>query len=371
MPEEFPVLSLRALNRAAMARQMLMCRHTLSPAVAIERLAGMQAQAPRPPFIGLWSRLSGFDRKHLIHAIDRRDVVRGTMMRATIHLVSRRDFIAWRRAIQPVLSRAMASVLRDFARTVNVEALHGEARAFFDRRPVTFAEVRAHLSRAFPTLDERAMGYFIKMELPLIQTPSSDASWGYRASADFTVAESWLGEPLSDEGGPSELALRYFEAFGPASGKDLQAWSGLSNVHALLDQLRPRLVVFRDDNGRELFDVPDAPRPSGDEETPVRFLPEFDNLLLAYDDRRRCVADQHRPRLITKNLQVPATFLIDGVVSGIWRIERAKAAARLVLSPFGMLNRRVRQALEEEGDPLLRFVEPDAVAYECETIAEQ
>lgn len=342
---------------------MLLRREKAKPVAVIERLAGMQAQVPKPPFIGLWSRIEGFRREDLIRAIDRREAVRGTMMRGTIHLVSRKDFIAWRPVVQPVLTRAMESALGDVARKVDIEAVHRTARAYFSQRPSTFADLREYLSGTFPKVDERAIGYFIKMQLPLVQVPASDAPWAYRASADFTLAETWLGESLSHDAGPRALVLRYFAAFGPASAKDAQTWSGLRNVRAVVNELRPRLRAFRDDEGRELLDLPGAPRPSEDEEVPVRFLPEFDNLLLAHDDRRRMVADCFRPRLITKNLMVPATFLIDGRVAGLWRVEREKKKAKLVLDAFGAIDRRSRHALEQEGDALLRFLEPDAESY--------
>jgi hypothetical protein len=356
-------LSLRALNRATLARQLLLRREKLQPVPALERLAGLQAQMPRPPFIGLWSRLEGFRREDLVGAIERREAIRGTMMRGTIHLMARKDFVAWRPVIQPVLTRGMESVLGDFAKTLDVEALHRAARGLFEQRPRTFADLREHLHGLFPTLNQRAMGHIVKMQLPVVQTPASAAPWAYPAAADFTLAESWLGEPLSANARPHAMALRYFAAFGPASVKDLQIWSGLKGARAVVDDLRPKLRAFCDDQGRELFDLPRAPRPAEDEQAPVRFLPEFDNLLLAHADRRRSVAEKHRHHLFTKNLLVPATFLVDGFVAGVWRVERAKNEARLVLAPFDRLDRRVRLALHEEGEQLLRFIEPDATRY--------
>ena len=281
-------------------------------------------------------------------------------MRGTIHLVSRRDFIAWRPIVQPVLTRAMQSALGGATKALDVEAFHREAREIFSKRPCTFAELRETLGRRLPKVDERVMGYCIKMQLPLVQTPETGATWAYRAAADFALADAWLGEPLSDVAEPHAMALRYFAAFGPASAKDLQTWSGLRNARSTVDELRPRLLAFRDVDGRELFDVPRAPRPEEDVDVPVRFLPEFDSLLLAHDDRRRIVADRHRPHLSTRNLMIPAAFLVDGFVSGLWRVERKKEEARLVLAPFGALDRRT---LEEEGERLLRFVEPDADTY--------
>ncbi len=358
-----PLISVRALNRATLARQLLLTRHTIKPVTAIERLAGLQAQVPRPPFVGLWSRVERFTRESLVRSIERRDVVRGTMMRGTIHLVSRADFIAWRRALQPMLTRAMVSVLRTRTTGLDSTALIDAARARFEEEPCTFADLREHLAARFPTLDERAMGYLVRMQLPLVQTPSPGAPWAYPSSASFALAESWLDEPLFKDPDPQPLARRYLAAFGPASGKDFQIWSGLQGGRQLLETMRPTLRVFKDDEGRELFDLPKAPRPDPDEEAPVRFLPEFDNLLLAYDDRRRIIATEHRRLVITKNLLIPATFLVDGLVAGTWTVERKTREARLVLKPLGTLSARHRRALQSEGAALLRFVEPDAESY--------
>jgi hypothetical protein len=353
-------LSRRALNRATLARQMLLRRERLKPGRALERIAGMQAQLARPPFIGLWSRIEGFQRDDLVRAIDRREVVRATMMRATLHLFSRKDFVAFRPVLQRELSRAMASVLRDRAKGLAVDKLVAASRRFFEQEPRTFAELRKHLGGLFPGLDERAMGYIVRTHLPLIQTPAAGSPWAYPAVADFAVAESWIGERLKDGERPHALALRYFAAFGPASVRDLQTWSGLAAARAIVDELRPRLRMFRDEGGRELVDLPEAPRPAGDEEAAVRFLPEFDNLLLAYAERTRIIADEHRPAIFRKNLLVPATFLVDGFVGGLWHVERKKSLARLSVKPFGTLGKQSRTALVEEGEKLLRFIEPDA-----------
>jgi hypothetical protein len=254
----------------------------------------------------------------------------------------------------------MASVLRDRASKLDVDELVAASRAYFEQEPRTFAELRTHLRGRFRGLDERAMGYSVRLHLPLIQTPAAGSAWAYPAVADFAVAESWLGERLSDDHRPHALALRYFAAFGPASVQDLQTWSGLAPARGVVDELRPTLRTFRDEGGRELFDVPNVPHPSADEEVEVRFLPEFDNLLLGYADRTRIIAYEHKPAIYTRNLLVPATFLVDGFVAGMWNVERKKSAARLVLKPFGALNKAARNALDEEGERLLRFIEPDA-----------
>ena len=203
-------LSLRALNRATLARQLLLHRQKVKVRTAVERVAGMQAQVPRPPFIGLWSRVEGFRREDLVRAIDAREIVRGTLMRATIHLVSRRDFIDWRPTIQPVLTRLMKSVLKSALDRLDLDAIVETARARFDRDACTFAEMRKHLREEFPGVNEQAMGLIVRMLLPLVQTPRAELPWAYHAAADFVVAQSWLGEDSATTA--DRLALRYLAA---------------------------------------------------------------------------------------------------------------------------------------------------------------
>ena len=359
-------LTTRALNRATLARQMLLARETITPTAAIERLAGLQAQLARPPFIALWSRLEGFDREALARLLHDREVVRATFLRGTLHLVSAKDYVRFRAALQPLLDRGMRSVLREHIGDLDLPPLLCEARAHLERAPRTFNALREHLVTHFPKSNDRAMGYAVRMQLPLVQVPTETA-WGYPGTTEFAIAEAWLGAPLDPATSPDALVLRYFAAFGPATFADAQTWSGLAGLRDVVDSLRPKLRVFRDPNGRELFDLPDAPRPSEDTIAPVRFLPEFDNLVMAYDDRARIVADAHRAKIyVAKNLQVLATFLVDGFVAGTWKIERAKRDARLVLAPFDALSSAVRDALEIEGEALLRFVEPDATTFDVQ-----
>jgi hypothetical protein len=355
------------LNRATLARQLLLRRETIEVVTATERLAGLQAQVPRPPFIGLWSRIEGFRRDDLIRAIERREIVRGTLMRGTIHLVSRDDFLDWRPAIQPVLTRIMTSVLGRVLDQFDTDRIVDAAQTHFDRQACTFAELRRHLSREFPGVNERAMGLIVRMRLPLVQTPRGGQPWAYHAAADFAVARSWLGEDVPTVGQPERMALRYLSSFGPATSHDFQTWSGLPGGRAVIEGLRSKLRVLLDEAGRELFDVRKAPLPDEDEDVPIRFLPEWDNLLLAHADRSRVIHTDHRKGLVTKNLLIPASFLVDGFVAGLWAVENTvkakKRHVRLVLKPFVKLDKRTRRALEEEGGQLLRFIEPDAATH--------
>jgi hypothetical protein len=355
-------LTRRALNRATLARQMLLRREPVKPATALERLAGLQAQAARPPFVGLWSRVDGFRREDLVRAIERQQVVRGTLMRGTLHLFTRADYLRFRHTLQPMLTAGLRSILRGRMEALDVAGAIAEARAWFDQAPRTFEALRAHLEDRFPGADVRGLAYAVRMELPLLQVPAPGERWAYGARADFAVAETFLGASLELGEASKALVLRYLEAFGPASAADAQTWCGLG-LGAVFGQLRPKLRAFQDERGRELFDLPHAPRPDADEDAPVRFLPEWDNLLLAHADRSRMIADAHRPAITTVNLRLPGTFLVDGFVAGTWVVARKKKAVALELRPFSSLQRNVRTALEQEGEALLRLMEPDATTF--------
>lgn len=344
---------------------MLLARERTTATNAIERLVAMQAQLARPPFVGLWTRVHDFRRAELVDALHGRAVVRVTGVRATLHLMSASDYIALRPAFQAGLERSMAAILRQrLAAAPDIDAIEADARTFFGRAPATFDALRDHFSRKYPRADERAMAYAIRTRLPLVQVPTA-ATWAYPAAADFALADHWLSRKVPRKDASAHtLVLRYLAAFGPATPADAQVWSGLGGLRAVFEELRPQLVTFRDARKRELFDLPDAPRPGEDAAAPVRFVPEFDNLVLSHDDRTRVVADAHRPRVTLKNLQVRATFLLDGMVGGTWKTERKRDTAVLVIEPFGAVPKRTRAALEEEGDALLAFVDEDAGARE-------
>jgi hypothetical protein len=204
------------------------------------------------------------------------------------------------------------------------------------------------------------MAYVIRTHVPLVQVPT-DAAWGFPAAADFALADRWLSRKVpTSVTSPEALVLRYLAAFGPATPTDAQAWSGLPALRDVFESLRPSLVTFRDERKREVFDLPDAARPGEDVEAPVRFIPDFDNLVLSHDDRSRIMADAYRSRVTLKNLQVRATFLVDGMVAGTWKSERKRKTAVLVIEPFGSIPKRVKVALDEEGEALLAFLEEDA-----------
>ncbi len=348
------------LNRATLARQLLLRREPLSAVEAIERLAGMQAQEPKHPFIGLWTRVEGFRSEELLAALRSRAVVRATLVRSTLHLASAADYAAVRMALQP--SRAVAlRVLGARSEGLDLDAVLPAARELLRGRPLTFDAIRAELQSQFPDVNDRALGYAVRTLVPLVMVPSDDGRWGFPRVAEFALADEWLDAPLAEDAAEA-LATRYLRAFGPATAKDLERWSATSGAKAVLDGMRERLEVFADERGRELFDLPDAPRPSADAPAPVRLLPEFDNLVLAHDDRSRVIADEHRPLVTTKNLRVKATFLVDGVVAGTWTVEVQRKVATLTLTPFAHVAGQALKELDAEADALLAFLEPEAKA---------
>ncbi|WP_242902472.1 winged helix DNA-binding domain-containing protein [Actinomadura terrae] len=351
-------LSVRALNRATLARQLLLARESVPAAEAVARLCGMQAQEPKPPFIGLWTRVSDFQTADLHAALHERTLVRATMMRATLHLVTAADYTAFRKAMQPMLDGAMR-VLGERAKGLDLEQVVPAARALLEKQPRTFNDVRALLQAEFPDVNDRALGYAVRMCVPLVMVPTQDR-WAFPRASEFALADAWLGAPPTDAPGTDELMLRYLAAFGPASVADAQAWSGLPALGEVFERLRPSLRVFADDKGRELFDLPDAPRPLEDVPAPVRFLPEFDNLVLAHADRRRVISDADRPSLTSKNLRVRSVFLWDGFARGIWEMVYKRKVATMTLRPFEPLPSEAVESLATEGHSLLRFAEPDA-----------
>ena len=352
-------LNLRQLNRATLARQLLLKREKTGALKAIERLVAMQAQLPRPPFVGLWSRVAKFERKELAKLLDRRAVVRGTMLRGTLHLMSAKDFLAFRAIFSSMLEKSVAGVLRERAAGLDIPRLAAQATAFLEQGPRTFEEIRAHLVGGNPKGDERAMGFAVRCALQLVQVPTG-AAWSFPTDSKFALASQWLDKPAAPGTDARPLVLRYLAAFGPASVAGMQAWSGLKDLVEVFQALRPSLKLFRDSRGRELFDLPKAPRPKEDVAAPVRFLPDYDNLVLGHADRSRIIADAHRTLIATRNLQILPTFLVDGFVAGTWKIERARVSATLTMTPFEPIAKKAREELIAEGCGLLKFVEPDA-----------
>jgi hypothetical protein len=356
------VLDRRALNRALLARQLLLARQARTAADAIEHLVGMQAQVPTDPYFGLWSRLEAFRPDELARLIAGREAVRGALMRSTLHLVTARDWQALRPVVQPVLERVFHVGSQWGRRVAGVEtgALLEAGRALLEERPRTSRELGTLLRLRWPDRDATALAYAVQYLLPLIQIAPRGV-WGATKQATWTTSEAWLGRPPEADQAPDAMVLRYLAAFGPASPADAGAWSGLTRLGQVFERLRPRLRPFVDERGRELLDLPDAPRPDPATPAPPRFMPQYDNVLLGHADRSRVISEEHRRRLLAGGLLVGgAAFLVDGFVAGTWRIERQRDSAILHLAPLDPLSPRDRKALAAEGAGLLAFAAADA-----------
>jgi len=361
------VLSVRALNRALLERQLLLRRSELSAFEAIEHLAGMQAQSPLAPYVGLWTRLEGFRPDELIRLMTEREVVRIALMRNTVHLVSARDCLMLRPLTQVIFDRDLR-VNTTFApglRGVDVGALTAAGRALVEERPRTNKELGALLRERWPDRDAASLVFAIRSQVPLVQVPPRGI-WGEGGQVTCTSAEAWLGCPLYAAPSPDEMVVRYLAAFGPATVRDVQQWCGLSRLREVVERLRVRLVTFRDEAGNELFDLPDAPRPNPDTPAPVRFLPEYDNLFVSHADRSRIISETDLKTLRAMERLTRGSVLVDGFFRGLWQIRRQRGVATLHIESYGPLSNHDRDAVVEEGVRLLTFAASNAKTREIE-----
>lgn len=350
------VLSQRALNRATLARQMLLERRKATVTQAIEKLAGLQAQAPNPPYIGLWSRIDGFRREQLTEALKKRRIVRMSTMRATLHLMAASDALAWRPLLEPVHQRGLAGEHARALEGIDRAAVVKAGWALLRKGPHNSSELGQALALQWKDRAPASLAALIRNNVPLVHLPPA-GSWNSHQSAQLQPIAQWLGESAADVAlaTQDDLLLRYLAAFGPATLADAGAWSGLTGWKAVAERLRPQLRVFTGEQGQELFDLPRAPRPDPDTPAPPRLVAEWDNLLLSHADRSRVMSEEHRARVFTVNGIVRGTVLLDGFVSGIWKIERAKNTATAVLEPFTRWSKADRLGVQEEAMRLLAF----------------
>ena len=363
------VLTTRRLNRALLARQSLLAREPVDAVAMTERLVGLQAQEPGPPFVGLWSRVEGFRRTNLLDALHDGRIVRATAMRGTIHLLSGADYAAHRMALQPMLRTALRLPhLRPVAEDADLDDVLRLAHRLLADEPRPISALRRPLHDAFPQLDGHALAHAARMLLPLVQLPVPGHPDGFPGSASFAPAERLVPAPLAPEGPPHPLVRRYLAAFGPATAADVTKWSGLTGVRPVLDDLDD-LVTFEDERGRTLFDLPGAPLPAEDVAAPVRFLPRFDNALLSHADHERILDPAHRPSVFTINGIIHGTVLVDGFAVGVWEPTIGRDGAVIRVVPFRRPSQRRAASSRAEGRRLLRFLAPDASARDVELAA--
>ncbi|MFF4535553.1 winged helix DNA-binding domain-containing protein [Streptomyces aureus] len=346
-----PVLGTRALNRATLGRQLLLRRSPLSATAAVEHLLGLQAQNVKPPYYALAARLDGFRPEVLSAAMETRDVVRIVTLRSTIHTHTADDALTLRPLVQAARDRELGHFRKGLT-GVDLDRLAAISRELVEEEPRTMKQLRESLLTEWPDADPFALSVAARCTLPLVQvTPRG--LWGRSGQVALTTAEHWLGRPAEPAPAPDATVLRYLTAFGPASVKDMQTWAGLTRLREVFDRLWPRLTVFRDENGTELFDLPDAPRPDADTPAPPRFLPEFDNLLLSHADRSRVVPADLKGRTWRGN-QAYRTLLVDGFVAGLWKLEEGA----LTVEPFARLTRAQRDEVTAEGERMLTVMHP-------------
>lgn len=338
------ILTRRQLNRALLERQLLLRRAEMPVLDAIEHVAGLQAQEPPAPYFGLHARLDGFAPADLEKLLEDRRAVRLGMMRWTLHLVSARDCLAWQPLLQPDLRAKMYSSLRRSLPGVDLDDLaRAAAEVFAANEPISVRDAARAIGDRFPEADPTYLSYAIPALVPLVQVPPRGL-WRRSGRALLTPAAAWLGRPLTDPAPAEELVRRYLRAFGPATVSDMRAWSGMRGLRAVFERMRPELRTFRDERGRELFDVPDGPLPDPETPAPPRFLADFDNAVLGHDDRSRIIDDAYR-RYVVEGYRF---FLVDGMVRGRWRTEGTGPRAKIVVEPFARLTRDERRAVDAE-----------------------
>lgn len=362
------VLSLRTLNRTLLERQLLLARSPLGALDAVRHLVAMQAQAPNPPYLGLWTRLSAFRAEDLAALVTGRRVVRMALQRNTIHLVAAEDALPMRRALQPVLDQALRH--NHGGGLVGVEAgrLAARGRELVEQRPRTFAELAELLGPEFPhgTPEDLASG--VRNLVPLVQVPPRGL-WGHGGPAAHTTAEHWLGaragrgdgEARTRDGDLEDLFVRYLAAFGPASIRDAQKWCGLTRLNLVAKRLGDRLRTYRGPDGATtLYDLAEARLAEPESVAPARFLPEFDNILLSFADGARIMDPAFKSRVFTINGRIKATVLLDGFVAAGWNV----AGSRLVIEPYRPLRESERTAIAAQALPLQEFLAPDAEPWQ-------
>lgn len=355
------VLDRGTLGRATLERQLLLGRSQLPVLDAVERVAGIQAQTTHSWYVGLWSRLAGFRPEQASGLLAGRQLVRAALMRSTIHLVSGRDCLAWRASVQPALDRDLGNATwRRRLTGIDTADLASSARALLGEQQLTPAELGALLAERWPGRDPSALAYAARCLLCLVQVPPRGL-WGRSGRTRHAAAEQWLGQPLREDFTALQLIMRYLGAFGPATVADMQAWSGLSGLREIAEGSQAGLTAFRDENGRVLYDLPGASLPDPQVPAPPRFLPDYDNALLAHADRSRIATEQYlRYRASIRTAPVPGTVLVDGLTAAAWTAKREKGQVTLTIEPFTRLSRPDADAVTEEAGKLLAFSDPDA-----------
>jgi hypothetical protein len=339
---------LRALNRATLARQLLLRRAAIDVPAALSSVGGLQAQTAQTWYVGLWSRVAGYTPAATSELLGCGSLVRMALMRSTIHLVTLDDAVWLRPLLEPVIERGLMGAFGRSVRDIDRDELVALSRTLLADRALTFTELGRELAQRWPGRDPLALGNAARAWLPLVQSPPRGMWQRSGKAAHRVLAAPLVSAPVDD------LVLRYLSAFGPATVMDCQQWSGLTRLAEVFERLRPSLVALPGG----YFDLPSAPRPDPDSPAPVRFLYDFDNLLLSHDDRRRVIGDVDYTSQGWGggNMEMPRSLLVDGFVAATWR----ETKGRLTVRPFRRLTARERAEIAAEGEALLAFLAPGA-----------
>ncbi|MCY4539098.1 MAG: winged helix DNA-binding domain-containing protein [Chloroflexi bacterium] len=353
-------LTLRQLNRTLLARQMLLERQDAHPIAAIKHLIALQSQIPNPPYIGLWTRLRQFERRQLTELLASREIVRAPWIRSTLHLVSAADHQRFQAVIQPALVRGLRSFFGARGADLDIERLISVAKPFLEAHQPSIGDLRKHLQQHEPQANKEAMAYAVRSYLPLVQIPPS-GTWGAGTRATYTTAERWLGPAV-----PSDLPSlfrRYLAAYGPAGVMDFQTWTGMTRLKSQLAPALADLMVYRSESGQDIYDLPEATIAAPDAIAPVRFIPEYDNILIAHRDRSRILPDEHRKKVFLSAGRVIGAVLIDGFVGATWNVKKDRNSLTLFVRLFEAEPKNCLRAIEEEGNRLLRFIDDQASSH--------
>ncbi|MDT7784946.1 MAG: hypothetical protein QOF58_3365 [Pseudonocardiales bacterium] len=350
-------LSNRTLNRTLLARQLLLERTSMPIVEAVEHLGGLHAQAPVPPYLALWTRLKPFKFDALSKLIIDKSLVRMTLWRGTLHLISASDVYLMRTALQPELNKWARNVMPPADRVeIDLDKLTRITREFVDTEPRTVAEIGAHLEEHFPEARARELSTQAQMLVPMIQVPPRGI-WGVGGIPQNIAMTTWLGKDLPAEAAVAELITRYLRVFGPATLADMQAWSRLIGLKAHAADLD--LVEYRSEAGKVLLDVPDGVIVDESTPAPARLLPAFDSVMFGHADKTRIMSDEARARWgAVRNAVFPPTFLVDGFVRGTWNVVEAKDTATLTIEPYFKTFKKDMAGVVREAKAVLKVMAP-------------
>jgi hypothetical protein len=352
-----PVLTDRALNRATLMRQGLLERQAVGVPAMLTHLIGLQGQVHNAPYVGLWSRLTAFAIPDLEVLLKDRRAVRATLMRCTLHVVTAADFLAIRPLIDPIALRGFKTNHLKLLKGADVDEVRAASRVLLDVETLSPAALGARLRERWPETEAVPLSMAARFLEPVVHVPPAGL-FGATRAPELTSARRWLGRDPDGSLSLDALVLRYLRAFGPASGHDFGSWSGLAGGPAAMERLRPQLLSFVGEDGRELFDLPEAPRPGPDIEAPVRLLPDYDNVVVGYDDRSRMLRPEHFKGLSMANGMRPG-FTVDGFVRGTWKLKIGKDQASIAFFWFDKLTSKARAELTREARALLTTLAPD------------